>query len=375
MKIFAISHSSVVPRFRRKWEELSRFPDVDLTLLVPRSWPEAGTRVTYSGGDGSNREDRAPYRIVSRWTAFTGIHAAHFYPVLHVDMGRARPDIVHIEEEPWNVGTLHAACLARRLGARVIFFTWENVWRRYPFPLPPFLRAVLRLADGAIAGNHEGAELLRRRGFRNAIDVLPQYGVDAPEPGGIRHAPRDVFTVGFAGRLVPQKGLDTLLGAVARLPGHVRCLVVGDGPYRRAVTAQADAYGLNGRLEITGSVPHQVMHDYLSRMDVLVLPSRTTSRWKEQFGRVLVEAMALGVPVIGSTSGEIPAVVGDTGLLFPEGDVEALRDRICRLMNDEALRTDLARRACARALTRYTNQAVADATREIYRRCLGRKAG
>jgi glycosyltransferase involved in cell wall biosynthesis len=85
--------------------------------------------------------------------------------------------------------------------------------------------------------------------------------------------------------------------------------------------------------------------------------------------------MALGVPVIGSTSGEIPAVVGDTGLLFPEGDVEALRDRICRLMNDEALRTDLARRACARALTRYTNQAVADATREIYRRCLGRKAG
>jgi glycosyltransferase involved in cell wall biosynthesis len=146
--------------------------------------------------------------------------------------------------------------------------------------------------------------------------------------------------------------------------------VVGEGPYREAVTAQAEALGLDGRLEITGSVPHEAMQGHLARMDVLVLPSRTTARWKEQFGRVLVEAMALGVPVIGSNSGEIPAVVGDAGLVFPEGDVTELRGRIRCLMGDDALRADLARRGSARALGRYTNQAIADATHAIYRRCL-----
>jgi glycosyltransferase involved in cell wall biosynthesis len=369
MKVFAISHSSVVARFRRKWDELARRTGVDLTLLIPRSWPEAGTHVSYPGKRGT-AESRAAYRIVSRWTPFTGIHALHFHPLLLADMARARPDIVHIEEEPWNLATLHAACLARLLGARVIFFTWENVWRRYPFPLPLFLHAVMRLAHHAIAGNHEAPQLLRRRGFRKGIDVLPQYGVDPPETRAAAVRLPGSFTVGFAGRLVPQKGLDTLLGAVAGLPGHVRCLVVGEGPYRRAVAAQAGALALDGRLEITGSVPHEVMQDYLTRMDVLVLPSRTTARWKEQFGRVLVEAMALGVPVIGSSSGEIPAVVGDAGLVFPEGDVDELRDRIRRLMEDAALRADLARRGCARALDRYTNQAIADATYAIYRRCL-----
>ncbi len=370
MRVFAVSHSSVVARFRRKWDELARFPDVDLTLLIPRSWPEAGTRVAYRAR-GRPPAGRPAYRVVSRWTAFTGIHALHFYPLLLADMARARPDIVHVEEEPWNVATFQAACLGRLLGARVIFFTWENVWRRYPFPLPVLLRAVLRLAHHAIAGNHEAPGLLRRRGFRKAIDVLPQYGIDPPAGSNVAHPASEAFTAGFAGRLVPQKGLDTLLDAVAGLPGRVRCLVVGEGPYREAMTARAGALGLDGRLEVTGSVPHDTMTEYLSRMDVLVLPSRTTSRWKEQFGRVLVEAMALGVPVIGSDSGEIPAVVADAGLVFPEGDADALRDRIRRLMHDPELRAELTRRGQARAATRYTNRAIAEETRAIYHRCLG----
>jgi glycosyltransferase involved in cell wall biosynthesis len=369
MKVFAISHSSVVPGFRRKWEELARLPAVELTLLIPRSWPEAGARVTYREGRGP-ADGAPPYRIMSRWTPFTGIHALHFHPLLLLDMAGVKPDIVHVEEEPWNVSTLLAASFGRLLGARVIFFTWENVWRRYPFPLSVFHRAVLRLAHGAIAGNHEAYELLRRRGFGKPIDVLPQYGVDPPEVrrAGMR-GPAN-FTVGFAGRLVPQKGLDTLLDAVAGLPPHVQCLVVGDGPYRAHVAARAGALGLNGRMEITGSVPHDAVHDQLRRMDVLVLPSRTTARWKEQFGRVLVEAMALGVPVIGSTSGEIPAVIGDAGLLFPEGDAAELRDRIRRVMSDAGLRAELARRGSARTVAHYTNRAIAQATHVIYRRCL-----
>jgi glycosyltransferase involved in cell wall biosynthesis len=369
MKVFAISHSSVVGRFRRKWDEVATLPDVELTLLVPASWPEGGARVLYrpQGDPG--------YTVVSRRAAFSGVHALHFYPFLVKDLARARPDILHIEEEPWNLGTAQAACLARAVGARVIFFTWENVWRRYPFPLPLFLRAVLRLADRAIAGNQDARALLRRRGFRRDIEVVPQYGIDPPPVPARGARPAGAFTVGFAGRVVRQKGLDTLLEALAGLPAHIRCLVVGDGPYAAAVQARAGALGLGGRLEMTGAVSHERVQDHLARMDALVLPSRTTPRWKEQFGRVLVEAMALGVPVIGSSSGEIPAVIGGAGLVFPEGDAQALRHRIGLLVDDVGLREDLAARGCARARVRYTNRAIAEATGAVYRRCLATNGG
>ena len=83
------------------------------------------------------------------------------------------------------------------------------------------------------------------------------------------------------------------------------------------------------------------MARYLARMSVLVLPSLTTARWKEQFGRVLIEAMALGVPVIGSDSGEIPWVIGDAGLVFPEGNSAVLRERLRALFHDERLLQEL----------------------------------
>jgi glycosyltransferase involved in cell wall biosynthesis len=364
MKVFAISHSSVVGRFRRKWTELSTFPDVHLTLLVPRWWPEGGARVRYEPNGP------AGYRILSRPTAFTGTHALHFYPTLAADLLAVRPAIVHVEEEPWNLVTLQAACLARALGARVVFFTWENVWRRYPFPLPVFLRSVLRLADRAIAGGAQAREVLRRRGFRRRIDVLPQYGIDPPPPPLRTRPPSTVFTVGFAGRLVPQKGLHTLLDAVSPLGAGVRLLVVGEGPYRAALMDRAAMLGIAERIELTGAVAHDRMHEHLTRMDVLVLPSLTTSRWKEQFGRVLVEAMALGVPVVGSSSGEIPSVIGDDGLVFPEADAAALRHRLQSLIDDVRFRRELAERGRARAVTRYTNRAIATATREIYQQCV-----
>jgi glycosyltransferase involved in cell wall biosynthesis len=94
-------------------------------------------------------------------------------------------------------------------------------------------------------------------------------------------------------------------------------------------------------------------------MSVLVLPSLTTPTWKEQFGHVLVEAMACGVPVIGSDSGAIPEVIGDAGLIVPEGNVDALADAIQSLISAPALRVDLAARGRSRVQAEYTNDSVA----------------
>ena len=158
---------------------------------------------------------------------------------------------------------------------------------------------------------------------------------------------------------MPQKGLFVLLEAVARLTEDVRVMVVGSGPLKVELLKKAQALRLDGRLELHEGVPHPEVPQYLQQMTVLVLPSLTTPTWKEQFGHVLIEAMASGVPVIGSDSGAIPEVIGDAGLVVPEGDVEALAEALRRLVSTPGLRTDLASRGRGRVLADYTNGIIA----------------
>jgi glycosyltransferase involved in cell wall biosynthesis len=101
-----------------------------------------------------------------------------------------------------------------------------------------------------------------------------------------------------------------------------------------------------------------------------VVPSLTRGNWKEQFGRVIVEAMACGVPVIGSSSGAIPDVIGDAGLIVPEGDVRALADGLRRLMHDPDLRRRMGGQGRQRVLARYTQAQVAAQTVAVYRQML-----
>ncbi|MBZ0275063.1 MAG: glycosyltransferase family 4 protein, partial [Anaerolineae bacterium] len=134
---------------------------------------------------------------------------------------------------------------------------------------------------------------------------------------------------------------------------------------------QAESLGIAGRVEWIDWMPSAAMPGEYTRLDALALPSLTRPNWKEQFGRVLVEAMASGVPVIGSSSGAIPDVIGDGGLIAPEGDVTALADGLRRLQTDVALRVSLAEKGRARVLAHYTHQQVAAATVDVYREMLG----
>jgi glycosyltransferase involved in cell wall biosynthesis len=174
--------------------------------------------------------------------------------------------------------------------------------------------------------------------------------------------------VGYLGRLVPQKGLLDLVEALVRLPERVRVRLIGAGVQRPVLLARAAELGVGARLELidwTADVPGE-----LRRLDALALPSRTTRSWKEQFGRVLPEAMSCGLPVIGSSSGEIPNVVGDAGLIFPEGDVPALAAAIERLAANPALCAELGRRGRARVLANYTQAALARKYYDVYRQML-----
>jgi glycosyltransferase involved in cell wall biosynthesis len=170
--------------------------------------------------------------------------------------------------------------------------------------------------------------------------------------------------------MVEEKGVQLLIQAVAGLDGPWTLRLIGDGPYLPRLEALSTKLGIADRVQFEPWKPAAEMPDHLSALDLLVLPSLTCRNWKEQFGRVLVEAMASEVPVVGSSSGEIPNVIGDAGLVFPESDVTALREALSELMTDPQLRAQLSQRGRARVLQHYTQQRIATETYGVYLRLL-----
>lgn len=356
-RVAVVSHAYVVEANRGKLTSLSGMLGIDLMLVVPSRWKNRDLRQVLKAAPGAG-----PLKTVSvkAWSCGFASLLTYSPPGLWRLLHRFRPDVVHAEEEPWSVAALEASLLCACLKVPFVFFTWENVDRRLPVPLRWIRRTVMRRAAAAVAGNAEAKRLLKRQGFVGPIHVLPQLGVDPNrfhpvEQGGVAEVP----VVGFVGRLVPQKGVLFLLEAIARLPHPVQTLVVGDGPLKDTVRARAQTLGLDGRFELRDDVQHREMPHELHRMSVLVLPSLTTSTWKEQFGHVLIEAMACGVPVIGSDSGAIPEVIGDAGIVVRERDPEALTAALEALLVNTTRRAELAARGRRRVLAHYTDDVVA----------------
>jgi glycosyltransferase involved in cell wall biosynthesis len=384
MKILMLSKALVVGAYQKKAEELAALPGVELTVAVPPLWREPGAVEQRLERRFTQGYDLA---VLPVW--LNGRHHSHFYPAIERLVAALRPDVFHIDEESFNLATFLAMRAGVRYGARCCFYNWANIDRRYPPPFSLFERYAFRHAAHAIAGNQEAADIIRRHGYARPIAILPQFGVDPDifSPADQRPKTEDQipaggssslvfgppsFVVGYLGRLLPQKGVLDLVAALAQVPAGVRLRLIGAGDLQPRIVALAAELGVGERLEIvpwTADVPGE-----LRRLDALALPSRTTRSWKEQFGRVLPEAMSCGVPVIGSSSGEIPNVIGDAGLIVPEGDVAALAGAIRRLAGDPALWAELSRRGRARVLEHYTQRALARRYYDVYSAMIGARA-
>jgi len=373
LRVLMISKACIVGAYQKKLEELARFDDVELTVIVPPYWRDE------RGMMPLERLYTEGYRFIVEPMWLNGHFHLHFYPGLGKHVRRLRPDIVHIDEEPYNLATFQAMRLAKRTGAKALFFTWQNLKRTYPFPFSFIEGYNLKKADYAIAGNQEAVEVWRGKGYKGHIKVTPQFGVD-PEiyaPRTTDYASRFTlhpshFTIGYVGRLVEEKGVQILLQAVDGLEGEWRLRILGSGPLQSQLKALAQRSDVTDRVSFQSPIPSAQMPAFYNQLDTLVLPSLTRPRWKEQFGRVLIEAMACGVPVVGSRSGEISHVIGQAGLTFAEGDVQELRARFSQLMGDPTLCANLARRGRERVLAHYTQARIAAETHQVYHQLLNR---
>jgi len=209
------------------------------------------------------------------------------------------------------------------------------------------------------------------RFFPNGVDIQLFKKLDVSELKSQLKLDQK-FVIGYVGRLLQMKGLDILLRAASQLKGlDYQLLMLGRGDYKTNLVSLSESLGISHKLLWVDAVPPEDVPRYINCMDVLVLPSLTTPGWVEFFGRVLVEAMACQVPVIGSDSGEIPNVIGDAGLIFHEGDANDLKDKLLLLANDRNLQSELSAQGLKRAICKYSWGQIAEDTYGVYKSIIG----
>jgi glycosyltransferase involved in cell wall biosynthesis/GT2 family glycosyltransferase len=359
VRVLRISHSAVVDAWRERERALRR-RGVDVELLTAHVWDEGGAPVRLA--------PRADEPVTG--VATMGKHPALFlYDPRPIWRALGQPwDLLDIHEEPFALATAEVLLLARLRGCRVpyVLYTAQNLDKRLPLPFRVMQRRILRAAKGISACNRAAADLVQRRGFPGLADVIP-LGVSAPtRPGQPKPAGH---AIGYAGRLVAHKGVEVLLEAVAGL-ADVTLAVAGAGPDEASLRDRAGRADLTGRVRFLGSLDEDELSRFYRQIDVLAVPSLTTPTWVEQFGRVAVEAMAHGVPVVASDSGALPDVVGGAGLLVPPGDPTALRLALAQLLDNTEPRARCREQGLHRA-AECDWDAVAERYAELYGRAVG----
>lgn len=367
MRVALVSKTFVADTAQRQLEWIARQQDVELTLVTPPEWrsdygPLLPFEPRYTDG----------YEVRRVPVLFNGHYHYYLYRGLRPALTALQPDIVHIDEEPYNPAGAQAQRAADTIGAKTVFVAWQNLYREYPPPFAQIERYNYHHTAHIIAGSSAVAEVLRRKRYRGPISAFSVHGVDPDiyRPLASRRDP-ERFVVGYVGRLVTYKGIGLLIEALAGMPPHCSLRLVGSGPDAAELRRLAQECGVADRVEFAPAVPTPQVPDALAGIDVLAAPSLTQPNWTEQFGRVLIEGMACGVPVVGSSSGEIPHVLGDAGVVVPEGDAGALRQALLDLAADPARREDYAERGRQRVLQQFTQEQVARRIARVYRQVLG----
>lgn len=356
-RVLVASHVYVEPTTRGKLRALAA-RGIDLTVALPQQWrdPTLG-RVRECTWE--RREGLELFPIPVRHSGDPG-RARFGSRALAALLRDKRPELVQIEAEPETAMARQLVRFAARLKIPTVLVTTNNLdgnrslvadWRR---------GRTLRRITGALAASAGAAALIRRDVPALPVGVVPPQGAAAP-PGPVRQA-HDGVAIGFVGRLVPHRGLDTLLEALARHRHAVwRLTVVGDGPERERLERLATDLRLAARIRWVGALPPERVSELWPTLDLLVVPSRPTASWNEPVNATLLDAMAHEVAVIGSDTGVLPELIDAAGLVTPAGDADALAGALGRVL-DPTARAQLAQAARARALQLFSDDAIAERT-------------
>ncbi len=376
MRILIVGQSYIVIDSRKKLAYLAKQPGYSVSLIVPTVWEHSFGVYPFEKSDLDTHYQVFPIPIYKNGRTF----AFSYAPIpLWRAIRQIKPDILQVEQEPGSLALMQFVLLSKLYPqAKLIAFTWENLFYKQPGLRHYFEKFSLLHLDYLFVGNQQAAQVFRQKRYQGGLAVLPNVGVDTSHfaPTAQPDLKQKLglngrFIIGFAGRLVPEKGCADLLQAFAQLPNNSQLFFLGSGPLEEELKQTAQQLGVTERIIFQSAVPHHEVANYLNCIDCLVLPSRTIPNgWREQFGLVLAQAMACGVPVVGSDSGAIPEVIADAGLIFPEGNITALRDCLLQLQQNPTLRAELSRKGRERVLAHYTHEQIAAQTVAIYKQLI-----
>jgi glycosyltransferase involved in cell wall biosynthesis len=374
LRLLVIGHSLVIALNRSTWRELATDPSFDVTVAAPQFFQGDLRPVNIEPEPQGSRLTLVP--LDASWTG--RIHIFRYrHRQLRQLMRQGEFDVVHAWEEPYVYAGYQIARSLRDSPSRFVFRTAQNLVKNYPPPFGYFEKQTVGRAQAWIAGGNLVFDAMVRRGYPKDKGKVLTLSVDTaafrPLSDDERnHARKEMGlqapVIGFLGRFSQEKGVDVLMQAIELLPRHQpwSLLLLGSGPYKSKIEDWATARGWSGRVHVK-LVKHEDAPRFVPLMDVLVAPSQTTKHWREQFGRMIVEAFASGVAVIGSDSGEIPFVIGDAGCVVKEDDPAAWANAILELLQNAETRHTLSQRGLQRA-GKYSSSTVAAQFAEFYSR-------
>ncbi|NHC45898.1 glycosyltransferase family 4 protein [Motilibacter aurantiacus] len=328
VRVLRFYHSGRDSSHRLRERALAR-AGVDVTLVVPSEWDDGGAQKTLSA---------EPFRIRELPVDRPGDVNRHRFAVpddaLRALIAQERPDVLDVHEEPVS---LVAAQILRAAPGHlpVSMYTAQNLDKRFPPPFARLERRAFARADALYPCSRQAAAVARGKGFAGQVRVLPLGFDDAALRPGSQSLDDGELVLTIVGRLVPEKGVVDAVDVLARVRRErpARLVVVGRGPEEDAARARAVELGVEGHVEVRPWADVTALAEVYRGAHVVLLPSRSTPRWVEQFGRVIVEGHAAGAVVVGYASGSIPEVIGDAGILVPEGDVVSLGEAVAALVS------------------------------------------
>jgi glycosyltransferase involved in cell wall biosynthesis len=376
-RLLVSSHPAVLGVNRGVYRALARGLAVELAIVAPKRWNADLSVDLHFREEPEDRDLRLhPLPVIGRRLPHN--NSLFFY---RSQLGRRfrdwRPDVVVAEDEPWSLATLQTFTAFPQ--SQRAFYTAQNLVMTYPFPFTAIERFVLDRTDVALIRSAECGDVLRPKGYVRPMHFSPHsYDPQSFRPfsPGERAQARESLglnpsttLIGYAGRLTAEKGIEDLLKAWALVrpdaKSSANLLFIGNGPGSAAVDIVSSSDRTVSHLP---AVPHDMIHQAIGALDALVLPSRTTPGWKEQWGRVLVEAAACGVPLIGSDSGEIPRVIEylAAGMTVPERDPAARAAAIECFLGSRDTRQEYGAAGAVRAAALFSHDAVAAGLADVF---------
>ncbi len=378
MKVVIISHTYVSSINRDKWKVFARtHKDMELFVIIPARWP---THFFTTNSDLVSQESSTNCHFIPLQTSGAGNEIRYCYsPRAFIQtLKKIRPDLIHVEQGAGALSYFQAIISAKLAGIKpkFCFFTWVNWHHTSPGRLRMLWQWVerfnLKNSHGAVAGNHDAQKILVQQGLKNPVVVLPQLGINTSIFRPAQHENLHP-SIMYVGRIVEEKGVLLLFKAFVKLHKvfpQWKLLFIGSGPLEKKLIDLTITAGMLDCIEFKPPVAHATIATLLQQASILVLPSYDTAEWREQFGHVLIEAMACKVPVLGSSAGEIPHVIGTAGLIFEQNNQADLEEKLTHMMQSSSLRKSLGEKGYQHVLHYYTHEIISDKTYAFWQQLL-----